>query len=91
MVRPVRFRMNEETVVNNYFQEEMDLKNEEINRQAQQEFDALVHKLRIVGVKYPVRLLNFRHPRGSGGYGSSYKGGFLSVETLLQERATSAV
>ena len=51
MVRPVRFRMNEETVVNNYFQEGMDLKNEEINRQAQQEFDALVHKLRIVGVK----------------------------------------
>ena len=51
MVRPVRFRMNEETVVNNYFQEEMDLKNEEINRQAQQEFDAFVHKLRKVGVK----------------------------------------
>ena len=51
MVRPVRFRMNEETIVNNYFQEEMDLKNEEINRQAQQEFDALVHKLREVGVK----------------------------------------
>jgi len=43
--------MNEETIVNNYFQEEMDLKNEEINRQAQQEFDALVHKLREVGVK----------------------------------------
>ena len=51
MVRPVRFRMNEETVVNNYFQEEMDLKNEEINRQAQQEFDAFVYKLREVGVK----------------------------------------
>ena len=51
MVRPVRFRMNEQTVVNNYFQEEMDLKNEEINRQAQQEFDGLVQKLREVGVK----------------------------------------
>ena len=51
MVRPVRFRMNEQTVVNNYFQEEMDLKNEEINRQAQQEFDVLVEKLRTVGVK----------------------------------------
>ena len=51
MVRPVRFRMNEQTVVNNYFQEEMDLKNDEINRQAQQEFDVLVEKLRIVGVK----------------------------------------
>lgn len=51
MVRPVRFRMNEQTVVNNYFQEEMDLKNYEINRQAQQEFDVLVEKLRTVGVK----------------------------------------
>ena len=51
MVRPVRFRMNEQTVVNNYFQEEMDLKNNEINRQAQQEFDVLVEKLRTVGVK----------------------------------------
>ena len=51
MVRPVRFRMNEQTVVNNYFQEEMDLKNEEINRQAQQEFDTFVEKLRTVGVK----------------------------------------
>lgn len=51
MVRPVRFRMNEQTVVNNYFQEEMDLKNDEINRQAQREFDVLVEKLRTVGVK----------------------------------------
>ena len=51
MVRPVRFRMNEQTVVNNYFQEEMDLKNDEINRQAQQECDVLVEKLRTVGVK----------------------------------------
>ena len=51
MVRPVRFRMNEETAVNNYFQEEMDLKNELINLQAQQEFDALAKKLREVGVK----------------------------------------
>ena len=51
MVRPVRFRMNEQTVVNNYFQEEMDLKNDEINRQAQQEFDVLVEKLRTIGVK----------------------------------------
>ena len=51
MVRPVRFRMNEETVVNNYFQEEMDLKNDEINLKAQQEFDALVDKLCAVGVK----------------------------------------
>ena len=30
MVRPVNFRMNEETAVNNYFQEDLQLKNEEI-------------------------------------------------------------
>ncbi|WP_460218311.1 citrulline utilization hydrolase CtlX [Psychroserpens sp. MEBiC05023] len=50
MIRPVRFRMNEETAVNNYFQEELDLKNTEINAKAQQEFDAFVDKLRAVGV-----------------------------------------
>ena len=50
MIRPVAFRMNEETAVNNYFQEEIDLKNEEINRKAQQEFDTLVEKLQKVGV-----------------------------------------
>ena len=50
MIRPVRFRMNEETAVNNYFQEEINLKNEEINRKAQQEFDDFVQKLRSIGV-----------------------------------------
>lgn len=51
MVRPVAFRMNEETAVNNYFQEDIQLRNEEINRIAQQEFDAFVTKLRNVGVR----------------------------------------
>ena len=51
MIRPVNFRMNEETAVNNYFQEELDLKNSEINAKAQEEFDAFVEKLRSVGVK----------------------------------------
>lgn len=50
MVRPVAFRMNEQTAVNNYFQEEIQLKNEEINQKAQQEFDDFVSKLRQVGV-----------------------------------------
>ncbi len=50
MIRPVNFRMNEQTAVNNYFQEELDLKNAEINAKAQQEFDAFVDKLRAVGV-----------------------------------------
>lgn len=51
MIRPVAFRMNEETAVNNYFQENIDLKNSEINTKAQAEFDAFVAKLRAVGVR----------------------------------------
>ena len=50
MIRPVSFRMNEQTAVNNYFQEELDLKNAEINTKAQEEFDAFVEKLRAVGI-----------------------------------------
>jgi hypothetical protein len=50
MIRPVHFRMNEQTAVNNYFQEDLNLKNAEINRQAQQEFDDFVGVLRKNGV-----------------------------------------
>ncbi|WP_298903573.1 citrulline utilization hydrolase CtlX [uncultured Psychroserpens sp.] len=51
MIRPVNFRMNEETAVNNYFQEDLNLKNAEINAKAQKEFDDFVAKLRAVGVQ----------------------------------------
>jgi hypothetical protein len=51
MIRPVAFRMNEETAVNNYFQENINLKNSEINTKAQAEFDLFVKKLRSVGVR----------------------------------------
>ncbi len=50
MIRPVQFRMNEQTAVNNYFQEDLDLKNAVINAKAQEEFDAFVEKLQAVGV-----------------------------------------
>ncbi|GAB2780604.1 citrulline utilization hydrolase CtlX [Salinimicrobium soli] len=51
MIRPVAFRMNEQTAVNNYFQEGLQLENEKINKKAQEEFDAFVEKLRDAGVK----------------------------------------
>ncbi len=51
MVRPVRFRMNEETAVNNYFQEDLDIKNQTINLRAQKEFDDFVAALRAKGVE----------------------------------------
>lgn len=54
MIRPINFRMNEQTAVNNYFQEEIDLKNAEINKKAQEEFDAYVFKLRSFGVEVVV-------------------------------------
>ncbi|WP_370097691.1 citrulline utilization hydrolase CtlX [Xanthomarina gelatinilytica] len=50
MIRPVQFRMNEQTAVNNYFQEDLDLKNAVINAKAQEDFDAFVEKLQAVGV-----------------------------------------
>jgi len=54
MVRPVAFRMNEQTAVNNFFQEKLQLKNEEINKMAQEEFDSFVKKLDSVGVNVVV-------------------------------------
>ena len=50
MIRPINFRMNEQTAVNNYFQEDIDIKNAEINNKAQKEFDEFVKKLRAVGI-----------------------------------------
>ncbi|WP_324023608.1 arginine deiminase-related protein [Maribacter sp. BPC-D8] len=50
MIRPVSFRMNEQTAVNNYFMEDIDLKNQEINQKAQEEFDAFVSALKDKGV-----------------------------------------
>lgn len=51
MIRPVAFRMNEETAVNNYFQKKTSDLQATINANAQKEFDAFVEKLRAVGVK----------------------------------------
>lgn len=54
MIRPVNFRMNEQTAVNNYYQESLDLKNAEINKKAQFEFDTYVEKLKSHGVEVVV-------------------------------------
>ncbi|PWA09876.1 citrulline utilization hydrolase CtlX [Flavobacterium laiguense] len=51
MIRPVAFRMNEQTAVNNYYQKVLDgLLPATVNAKAQQEFDVFVEKLRAVGV-----------------------------------------
>ena len=55
MIRPVAFRMNEQTAVNNYYQKVIDgLSPETVNTKAQEEFDAFVSKLRMVGVDVTV-------------------------------------
>ena len=52
MIRPVAFRMNEQTAINNYYQKVLDgLLPETVNAKAQHEFDAFVDKLRAVGVQ----------------------------------------
>ncbi|MCA0931043.1 amidinotransferase [Lutimonas saemankumensis] len=51
MIRPVSFRMNEETAVNNYYQHEIKgLTAEEVQEKALAEFDAFVSKLREAGI-----------------------------------------
>jgi hypothetical protein len=51
MIRPVAFRMNEQTAVNNYYQKVLDgLLPATVNAKAQQEFDTFVEKLQAVGV-----------------------------------------
>lgn len=51
MVRPTSFRANEQTAVNNHYQKQVtDLSQEELELQAQNEFDVFVEKLRGIGV-----------------------------------------
>jgi hypothetical protein len=52
MIRPIQFRMNEQTAVNNYYQKVLgNLSPSAINSKAVQEFDAFVDKLRAVGIQ----------------------------------------
>jgi hypothetical protein len=52
MIRPVNFRMNEQTAVNNYYQKVLDnLLPETVNAKAQKEFDGFVEKLQKVGIQ----------------------------------------
>ncbi|MFA9189926.1 arginine deiminase-related protein [Flavobacterium sp. FZUC8N2.13] len=51
MIRPVAFRMNEQTTANNHFQKELNgILPATINAKAQQEFDAFVSQLESVGI-----------------------------------------
>ncbi|WP_338378183.1 arginine deiminase-related protein [uncultured Flavobacterium sp.] len=55
MIRPVAFRMNEQTAVNNYYQKVLDgLTPENVNAKAQEEFDTFVQKLKMVGIDVTV-------------------------------------
>src|SRR5690606_16420363 len=50
MVRPAQFRMNEQTVVNNFFQEDLGMTQDAVTKKAQEEFDNFVQTLRGVGI-----------------------------------------
>lgn len=52
MIRPIAFRMNEQTAVNNYYQKVLDnLLPSTVNAKAQAEFDGFVEKLQKVGIE----------------------------------------
>lgn len=50
MIRPVAFRMNEQTAVNNYYQKSSDQSAEEIQNEAMAQFDNFVEVLRRKGI-----------------------------------------
>ena len=51
MIRPINFRMNEQTAINNYYQKVLDaVLPQAVNAKAQQEFDSYVEKLLGIGV-----------------------------------------
>lgn len=55
MIRPVQFRMNEQTAVNNYYQKTIEhLTPDAVNALAVEEFDAFVQKLLAVGIQVVV-------------------------------------
>ena len=55
MIRPVNFRMNEQTAVNNYYQESLDgVMPATVNTKAQKEFDVYVEVLKAIGVQVVV-------------------------------------
>ena len=51
MIRPVQFRMNEQTAVNNFYQKNSDTLPETVNAKATQEFDSMVEKLRKANIQ----------------------------------------
>ena len=55
MIRPVAFRMNEQTAVTTYYQKVLDgLTPANVNTKAQEEFDTFVQKLKMVGIDVTV-------------------------------------
>ncbi|MEZ7924878.1 MAG: arginine deiminase-related protein [Flavobacteriales bacterium] len=55
MIRPVAFRFNEQTAVNNYYQQVLEgVTADQVQAQAQNEFDTFVDKLRAKGVEVVV-------------------------------------
>ena len=52
MIRPVQFRMNEQTSVNNYYQKGLEnTRPEAVNKMAVKEFDGMVKKLKKAGIQ----------------------------------------
>ncbi|MEM7186829.1 MAG: arginine deiminase-related protein [Bacteroidota bacterium] len=91
MIRPVSFRLNEQTAVNNYFQKPLESvqDNEEINELAQDEFDRFVLTLRAVGVNVIVEsdLLELDTPDSifPNNWVSFHQNGFVGLYPMFAE------
>ena len=75
MVRPAQFRMNEQTAVNNYFQNRVNLTDEEVLQEALSAFDAFVTELR----KHGVKVLVIQDDEGADTPDAIYPNNWMSV------------
>jgi len=86
MIRPVGFRMNEQTAVNNYYQKVLDnLLPESVNTKAQEEFDAYVEKLRGIGVTVVVVDDTKEHDTPANNWISFHESGDVGLYPMFAE------
>ena len=90
MIKPVSFRYNEQTAVNNYYQRMLDnLTPEQIQTNALSEFNAIVEKLQNVGVTsipkdIPINIVDKKYLNNmSGSLGHNDLKGFTQIESNI--------
>lgn len=83
MVRPYQFHKNEETAVNNHYQQDLDKQTEEITKSALEEFDTFVRVLRDSGITVIVHQDTGNHDTPDSIFPNNWVSFHSNGETIL--------